>query len=366
LESALTDLSTPTTRLCDLLSRAALDGHTALPWDVVVSALASGGVDADAAAREAVATGRAVAVLLGDLRAIALTEHVVAEQRVADAVGELVEHQRLRVVVGSSTPDDAAALSDLHLLGSAKLADRLESVASTGDAEVMLRGDPDLLGPFGPGQPFRDLVAGVQQSAPRLLSAAARNDATSPVLGDLVAALRRGDLPAVPSDQHQVVRTAAPNDAALAERVEQVVTDSIPRTFSLHGEQVGVVTPMRLGACGADALKQRLGDAADVALLTDLRTQTWPALVAVWPAVAAGVLDRPSLLSMVTRGREHVSIAYTEGMPLRQIVRLGHRPRVTILPTLLAQSLARPVLALPDTAHAEEHNRRQSPGLEVS
>lgn len=361
MEPALTDLTTPSGRLCELLARAALDGHTAMPWTVIASAVASGGADPEAAAREAVAAGQVVAVLLGEVRAIALTEHVIAEQRVADAVGELVESQRLRVVVGRSgaTGDEVAVLPDLDALGSAELADQLEATVESDVDEVVLAGDPDLLGPFSPGQPFRDVLTAVRKSSPDLVSVAPDDD-VPPLLGDAVAELRRGELPTVPAEQHQLVRAGAADDAALAQRVEQLVTDSIPRVLSFRGEQIGVVTPIRSGPAGVDALHERLGDAADVRLLTDLRRQTWPALVAVWPAVAAGVLDRPSLVSMVTRGQAHVTMAYAKGLPLAQIVGLGHRRRVTILPTLLAQ-----FLTSPDSAAVQGHNRQEPPGQEV-
>jgi hypothetical protein len=317
-----------------------------LPWALVASALSSSRVDAEAAARAAVAEGRAVAVLLGDARAMALTEHVVAEQGVADAVGELVESQRLRVVVGMPPRygDGAGVgvLADAHLLGSAELAHWLDDAVATDVAEVVIAGDPDALGPFAPGQPFRDLLNALGQSGPELVRVTSDEASAVPLLRAAVDAVRRGEPPTIPADQHDLVRVGARDDADLAHRVEQVVTDSLPRVLSLSGADVGVVTPMRWGPAGAETLRDRLGEAGDVVLLHDLRAQRWPAVVAVLPAGAAGVLDRPSLVSLLACARAQLTIAHVEGLPLAQALTLPHRRRVTILPTLLAQFLPPP------------------------
>ena len=334
--------------MVELLDRAAADGHTALPWSVAAPALAASGAQAERLARDAVASGEVTAVLLGDTRALALSEHVAAEKDVADVVGQLTDDHRLRVrlsgVDDQDSPDaDTFVLGDAHRLGSVTLAQRLKDAPAT--ATVTLMGDPDLLGPFGAGAPFRDIVAAVRRWSPgvslteRVVRPAddSTDDSTAPIR-DVVASVRRGELPAVHSHRHSVVVAAAPDDPTLARRVGQLVTDSIPRVFGLPADQIAVVTPLSGGPCGASALHETLAGQATVRLVRDAEPDRWAAVVAVYPAQAAGVLSRPLVLTGMTRARHHLSLVVADGCDIAAAVaRLGHRPRTTILPSLLAQ-----------------------------
>ncbi len=303
----------------------------------MASALSGAGLDAEAVAREAVASGDVVAVLLGQTRAVALTEHVLAEQRVADVVADLMDRDLLRVCPSgaSDASTDATLIDRAHELGSAELADRLEQAGI--DGPVLLFGDPDRLGPFGPGAPLRDLLTAAQRWAPRVVTTAAADEPSQ----DLVvrAALRQvraGELPEVASGQHSVVVTRADDDEALAKRVMQLVTDSIPRVFALSADQIGVVVPLVHGACGVAALRRALTGYAEVRLVQELGSVTWPAVVAVFPAQSTGLLNRPMVVSALTPAQRHLSIAVSAGVGMTATLALGHRPRTTILPTLLA------------------------------
>jgi len=308
---------------------------------MVTSALTAAGADPDAVARDAVASGEVSAVLLGDTRMLALSENVSAEQDVADAVGQLAEEGRLAVVLGSGPHDGPEpVITDAHLLGSEALARRLEDADP--DSVVTVMGDPDLLGPIGLGAPVRDLVAAVHDR-PGLVPvadlrspAAVRGASGSPVT-ELVAGVRQGRLPTVAADHHEVAVVPAPDDRSLATRVEQLVHDSIPRVFGVTAEEIAVVTPLRGGACGTTALAERLEGAAQVRLVHEAQPDRWPAVVAVYPAQAAGVLSRPLVLTGLTRAGRHVSVAVGQGCEVATAVsQVGHRPRWTLLPSLLA------------------------------
>jgi hypothetical protein len=343
VEPTLSPQASATSRLGELLARAAADGHTALAWSIVASALSGAGLDAEAVARDAVATGQVAAVLLGQTRAVALTEHVVAEQRVADAVADLVDRDLLRVCPAGTgaTSADGTVIDRSHELGSADLGDRLEQAGA--DAPVLLVGDPDRLGPFGPGAPFRDLLTAAQRWAPHLVVTGPKEEAAADddesqvtVVRAALRQVRAGELPDVATGQHGLVVIRAPDDAALAHRVTQLVSDSIPRVFGLSAGQICVVTPLVHGACGVATLRPALSGHAEVRLVHELDASTWPAVVAVFPAQSAGVIDRPLVLSAMTPARRHLSIAACAGVDMAATLRLPHRRRTTILPTLLA------------------------------
>lgn len=374
MEPALTHSTVPTDPLRDWLRRAAVDGHTALLWTTLLSALSASGVDAESVARAAVVSGEAVAVLLGETRALALAELVRAEQDVADAVELLFDDGRLRLVVarelpGSREEDAPGVISHAHLLGSADLAGRLREQPAAGT--VVLSGDPDLLGPFGPGAPYRDLLAAARRWHPAIVveddaRPISDNDDSrcASVIADVVRWVRRGQLaPAVTDPDHTVALTGADDDVALARRVGQLVTDSIPRVHHLRGAEIGVVTPLRQGACGVAALQGAVGSQAQVCLTHDAQPATWPAAVAVFPGTSAGVLDRPTVLAALTRAERHLSIAVASGTPMAAAVRLDHRHRTTILPTLLAQiwDSPSPSPARTQTEQLEQNDMEQNP-----
>jgi exodeoxyribonuclease V alpha subunit len=62
----------------------------------------------------------------------------------------------------------------------------------------------------------------------------------------------------------------------------------------------------------------------------------WPAVVAVFPAEATGMLARPLVYTALTRAQRHLSIVHGAGPALARAVRtIGERPRQTRLADLL-------------------------------
>jgi exodeoxyribonuclease V alpha subunit len=62
----------------------------------------------------------------------------------------------------------------------------------------------------------------------------------------------------------------------------------------------------------------------------------WPAVVAVFPAEATGMLSRPLVYTALTRAQQHLSIVHGAGPALARAVRtIGERPRQTRLAGLL-------------------------------
>jgi exodeoxyribonuclease V alpha subunit len=65
----------------------------------------------------------------------------------------------------------------------------------------------------------------------------------------------------------------------------------------------------------------------------------WPAVVAVFPAEASGMLSRPLVYTALTRAQRHLSVVHGAGPALARAVRtVGERPRVTRLASLLAEA----------------------------
>jgi exodeoxyribonuclease V alpha subunit len=63
----------------------------------------------------------------------------------------------------------------------------------------------------------------------------------------------------------------------------------------------------------------------------------WPAVVAVFPAEAAGMLSRPLVYTALTRAQRHLSVVHGAGPALsRAVSTVGESPRVTRLAALLA------------------------------
>ena len=82
-----------------------------------------------------------------------------------------------------------------------------------------------------------------------------------------------------------------------------------------------------------------LGDLRHGWALTVHRAQgsEWPAVVAVFPAEASGMLSRPLVYTALTRAQQHLSVVHGAGPALARAVRtIGERPRETRLAALLA------------------------------
>jgi exodeoxyribonuclease V alpha subunit len=67
----------------------------------------------------------------------------------------------------------------------------------------------------------------------------------------------------------------------------------------------------------------------------------WPAVVAVFPAEATGMLSRPLVYTALTRAQHHLSVVHGAGSALARAVRtIGEHPRETRLAALLTEAMA--------------------------
>jgi exodeoxyribonuclease V alpha subunit len=127
-------------------------------------------------------------------------------------------------------------------------------------ARLVLVGDPDQLPSVSAGNVLADLLASARIPVHRL-SQVFRQDGASLIVanahrilaGEPPQSLRRDD----PAGDFYVF--PADTDEQTAERTLEVVTERIPRRFGLDWQNdVQVLAPMYRGACGVDALNERL------------------------------------------------------------------------------------------------------------
>ena len=120
-------------------------------------------------------------------------------------------------------------------------------------AHVLVVGDPAQLPSIGPGRVLGDLIdAGV---VPTIELTTLYRQAEGGAIARLATAVRGGELPAEPgSPDREVVLVPTRGSSDAAERVRQLVTDSIPRALGIPAEQVQVVTPVHRGPAGTLAL----------------------------------------------------------------------------------------------------------------
>jgi exodeoxyribonuclease V alpha subunit len=108
--------------------------------------------------------------------------------------------------------------------------------------------------------------------------------------------------------------------------VSEAVDDGLVITFA----DVPVIVPVKL-----------LGDLRHGWAMTVHRAQgsEWPAVVAVFPAEATGMLSRPLVYTALTRAQRHLSVVHGAGPALARAVRtIGERPRQTRLAGLLGSA----------------------------
>jgi exodeoxyribonuclease V alpha subunit len=241
-------------------------------------------------------------------------------------------------------------------------------------ARLLLVGDPAQLPSIGPGRVLADIIDSGAVPVTELSRLYRQRDGG--VIARLATAVRDGTLPPVDAPDREVVVLTARSSADAAHRVMQLVTDSIPRALGIAAADIQVITPVHKGPAGTialnQALKERLnpgpgahggfdpGDRvvsvanhADAGFtngefLGDLRHgwavtvhraqgSEWPAVVAVFPAEAAGMLSRPLVYTALTRAQRHLSVVHGAGPALsRAVSTVGEAPRVTRLAALLA------------------------------
>lgn len=330
--SAIAQVAELTTQL---VSRAALDGSTALRASVLATALRGYGISEPVRGIElAEETGRVVT--LPDEGLVALPEVAQAEQTVAAEVLRLLEPAApllsLLIGVGGDEPPGTTVVTDAHRLQLSEAADLLR--ATEPGHRLLLVGDPDELHPVGPGRPFGDLVAsGLVPVSVHPFSA------SGPHLAQLLDSVRAGRLVAVPRDQREVVVVPAVDGSQALTRVLQLVTSSIPHSLSVPSSETLVLTVRAGGALGVEALRSAVTEAgvdAEVMTVAAAAGRRARAVVLVLAAEAAGSLSRALLVSALSIVGEHVSIVHQAGGVLAEAVRRrAHPPRLTRLPALL-------------------------------
>jgi exodeoxyribonuclease V alpha subunit len=121
---------------------------------------------------------------------------------------------------------------------------------------LMFVGDSAQLPSIGPGQLLADLIG--SGTVPVIeLQTLYRQDAGG-AIARLATAVRGGELPAVATEDREVVVVPARGSADCAHRVVQLMTDSIPRALGIEPEQIQVVTPVHRGPAGTIALNEAL------------------------------------------------------------------------------------------------------------
>ncbi len=301
-----------------LVGRAALDGSTALPTPVLTAALRGyGATDLVPGVELAVEQDRLLA--LGDEQLVALPDVLRAEEAVAEEALRLEGAGLLSLVAGRG---------DGHRLSLPQLARLLERA---GSEPMVVEGDPDALEPDSPGRGFNDLLGS------GLLPVELQPQVADSPVGELLQEVRRGRLPAVSSQQRDVVLVPCADAGQVEQRIRQLVETSIPRML---GDAPVVLTVRAGGACGAASLRAAL-EGPEVLTVHEAAGRSFPAVVLVLPAEASGSLTRALVVSALRTVERHVSIVHQGGAASAQAVATRpHRPRLTRLPGLLREMTA--------------------------
>ncbi|HEY2281904.1 MAG TPA: AAA family ATPase [Streptosporangiaceae bacterium] len=133
-----------------------------------------------------------------------------------------------------------------------------------------------------------------------------------------------------PGDRVVAVANHADNGFANGEVGTVVTAEGDGLTVSFSG--LPVTVPFRL-----------LADLRHGWAITVHRAQgsEWPAVVAVFPAEATGMLSRPLVYTALTRAQHHLSVVHGAGSALARAVRtIGEHPRETRLAALLTEAMA--------------------------
>ncbi len=123
-------------------------------------------------------------------------------------------------------------------------------------SHLLLVGDPAQLPSIGPGRVLADVID--SDAVPVTELATLYRQAEGGAIARLATAVRAGDLPAVDSPDREVVVVPAADSRTAAQRVLQLMTDSIPRALGIPAGDVQVVTTVHRGAAGTVALNAAL------------------------------------------------------------------------------------------------------------
>jgi exodeoxyribonuclease V alpha subunit len=121
---------------------------------------------------------------------------------------------------------------------------------------LLLVGDPAQLPSIGPGRVLGDVLDAAVVPAVELTTL--HRQAEGGTIARLAAAVRVGELPMVEDPEHEVVVVRAAGSGEAAQRVRQLVTDSIPRALGIPSTDVQVVTPVHRGPAGTVELNRAL------------------------------------------------------------------------------------------------------------
>jgi exodeoxyribonuclease V alpha subunit len=159
-------------------------------------------------------------------------------------------------VRGESWPLDAdVVVVDEASMLDVELATALLEACADG-THLLLVGDPAQLPSIGPGRVLGDVLdAGV---VPATELTELHRQAEGGAIARLASAVRGGELPAVDDPTREVVVVRTSSGEETAQRVVQLVTDSIPRVLGIASEDVQVVTPVHRGSAGTASLNSAL------------------------------------------------------------------------------------------------------------
>ncbi|MEP6853345.1 MAG: AAA family ATPase [bacterium] len=148
--------------------------------------------------------------------------------------------------------DEALIVVDEASMLDVELADALLGACADG-SHLMFVGDAAQLPSIGAGRVLGDLIDA--DVVPTVELTTLYRQAAGGAIARLATAVRAGELPETPPDaDREVVLVAARGSADAANRVRQLVTDSIPRALGIPADQVQVVTPVHRGPAGTQGL----------------------------------------------------------------------------------------------------------------
>jgi exodeoxyribonuclease V alpha subunit len=182
--------------------------------------------------------------------------------RPASTLHRLLEFNPLENTFAKTEEDPIAA--DLVIIDECSMVDlplfhALVRAVATG-ARLVLVGDGDQLPPVGPGAPLTDMIASDRVPVARLTDIFRQGEGS--LIVEAAHAVNRGEPVAVTasqaglSDFYFLVRE---DPEAVLETIEKLVAERIPERFGLDPvRDVQVLTPMRGGPLGVEALNARL------------------------------------------------------------------------------------------------------------
>jgi hypothetical protein len=320
-----------------LLREAAHRGSTVLPVPVAEDVLRQRAAPPDAIAA-ALGRGAVVEVTWQGQPALALGELAEAEDMAADALLSVAGENRLAVVVGvgsgarraavESALGDGSALvllDEANRVGIEQVVEALEDLPE--DAVLVLAIDPALPLAGLPGAVALDLAA--SGICPVLRA----NDAPPASGTDRAAAAVAAGSYLGPSADRAVVEVVVASPEEAVRRVQQLVTDSIPRTFGTAPADVLVLTREETGPTCADALTAALAGATVAQELHEVPGSRADAAVVVLAGTRP--VTRAEVYAALRAGARHVSLVIPTGVLLTEAVNRQDRPRRTRLALLL-------------------------------